>query len=60
MSHDGWSIVLVYGAGWIASTLIFIFAVFPERDRFEVRQAVRWGTVIVAHVCIWIVGMLNA
>jgi hypothetical protein len=61
MSHDFWSIILVYGiAGWIISTLFFIFSAFPERGRFEARRSLPWGAAIFVHFFLWIAGMLNA
>lgn len=59
--NDIWSIVTLAGlAGWVGSTLMFIFKAFPGRGVFEVRPALRWGGVLVVAYSAWIAGMLHA
>lgn len=61
MSNNIWSLVLLTGMlGWITSSLVFIFKVFPSRGQFEARPALKWGCVLVVFFTVWIVGLLNA
>ncbi|MFA7060288.1 MAG: hypothetical protein WC156_05660 [Pedobacter sp.] len=61
MSDNIWSLVLLTGMlGWITSSLVFIFKVFPGRGQFEARPALKWGCVFVVSFTVWIVGLLNA
>lgn len=61
MAHDIWSMVSLAGlAGWIVSTIIFIFKAFPEKGQFASRPAVRWGSGVAVSYIVWIVGLLNA
>jgi len=61
MSHDLWSIVLLIGAaGWIASSIFFMFKAFPERDIFNSASGMRWGGAVIVSFVVWIIGMLNA
>jgi len=59
--NDAWAIVTIIGfAGWLSSTLIFIFRVFPGLGRFEKRPAMIWGGLLAAFYVVWIAGLLNA
>ena len=59
--HTIWAVVMMAGlAGWLCSTLFFIFRSFPGRGRFLARPALTWGCVLVVSYVIWIVGMLHA
>ena len=61
MSDGVWSIVTLIGlAGWIISTMVFIFRAFPARGVFVARQARIWGGALIVSYGIWIVGMINA
>jgi hypothetical protein len=61
LSDGIWSIVTLIGlAGWIASAIVFLFRVFPGRDRFEAREARVWGAAVLISYAVWIAGMLNA
>ena len=61
MSDVVWSIVTLIGlAGWIISTIIFIFKAFPARGVFVAQQARIWGGALLASYAVWIVGMINA
>ena len=61
MSNEIWSIVTIIGlSGWITSMLVFLFKAFPGRDLFEVKQARKWGLMVLVSYGIWIAGMLNA
>jgi len=61
MANDFWSIVAIMGLlGWVASTIVFVFRAFPERNRFEAGAARVWGAAVVASFSIWIAGLLNA
>ena len=61
MAHNIWSMVSLIGlAGWITSTLCLIFRAFPEKGRFLVRPALRWGGVLAVSYIVWIIGLINA
>lgn len=61
MSDNAWSMVILAGlAGWIVSTIIFIFRAFPSRGVFVVQQARIWGVALLASFGIWILGLINA
>jgi len=52
--------MLVGMAGWLFTTLIFIFKAFPGNGEFAVRPALIWGAVLLVFYIAWITGMLNA
>jgi hypothetical protein len=61
MSDGVWSIVTLIGlAGWVISTIIFIFRSFPARGVFVAQQARIWGSVLLVSYAVWIAGMINA
>jgi hypothetical protein len=61
MSNDLWSIVTLVGlAGWVTSTIVFIFKAFPLRGVFAAQQARIWGGALIVSYSIWIVGLINA
>ncbi|WP_205743269.1 hypothetical protein [Geobacter sp. FeAm09] len=53
-------VTIVGFAGWLAAALIFLFAAFPERGRFEKRPAMVWGGVLAVCYAVWVAGLLNA
>ena len=61
MSDGMWSIITLIGlSGWVFSSIVFLFRVFPGRGRFEVCEARVWGAAVLVSYGVWIVGMLNA
>jgi hypothetical protein len=61
MSNISWSIVMLLGLyGWVIFTLLFIFKAFPEADKFDSRNALRWGPCILVFFFVWVAGLLNA
>ena len=61
MPNEIWAIVMLIAlAGWISSSLVFIFKSFPERGVFIVKHARIWGGAVLLFYGIWIVAMLNA
>ncbi|QEM68898.1 hypothetical protein FO488_12515 [Geobacter sp. FeAm09] len=59
--NEAWGMVTIVGfAGWLAAALIFLFAAFPERGRFEKRPAMVWGGVLAVCYAVWVAGLLNA
>jgi hypothetical protein len=61
MSNDFWSIFLLLGlAGWITSSIMLMFRVFPEKDVFNASSGMRWGGCVIVSFVVWVVGMLNA
>lgn len=61
MPNDFWAIVTLLSlAGWILSTLVFIFKAFPERGVFDPRSARTWGVAVLAFYTVWLIGMLLA
>jgi len=59
--NEAWAMVTIFGfAGWISSTLVFLFKTFPGQGRFEKRPAMVWGGILAAFYVVWITGMLNA
>ncbi len=56
-----WSVITLIGiAGWVSSTIVFLFRVFPGLGVFEAREARIWGLAVLVFYGIWIAGMLNA
>jgi hypothetical protein len=47
-------------AGWVASTIIFIFAAFTKNNKFLPKKGLLWGTVIVLFFALWVVGLKMA
>jgi hypothetical protein len=61
VSDSFWSVVIILSlAGWVTSTLFFIFRVFPSKDHFEARQALVWGGCTIVFYALWVVGLVNA
>lgn len=44
-------------AGWVASTIVFIFAAFTKDNKFLPRKGLFWGIVIVLFFALWVVGL---
>jgi len=56
-----WAALCVAGfAGWVASTIVFIFAAFTKDNKFLPRKGLFWGIVIVLFFALWVVGLKMA
>lgn len=54
----GWSFVALFGlATWIAGAFLFATRAFGEDDRLAPREARRWGTLFVAGLCLFVLGL---
>lgn len=61
MSHDIWSVVLLFGVvSWIVTSVVFMFYTFPQKGVFVVKSGIRWGGASLVSFFIWILGLLNA
>jgi hypothetical protein len=59
--HVGWTLLLLVGFfAWVGGAFAFASRAFDEEDRLIGAQAWRWGGVIAAGLCLWIVGMALA
>ena len=53
-----WAAVCVAGfAGWVTSTIVFIFRAFTKDNKFLPRKGLFWGITIVLFFALWVVGM---
>lgn len=50
--------MVVGGWGWVISLFLFFLRSFPARDRFDSREAVRWGGPATLSFILWIAGMM--
>lgn len=61
MGHDSGAMLLLTGLwGWIVSTFIFIFRVFPRQGTFQQGPALRWGAWVLFFFALWVAGLLAA
>ena len=56
-----WAVLALLGfLGWVAGAVLFIFRAVTPDDRFDKRQALTWGLLILAGLLIWLVGLTQA
>jgi len=57
----GWTCVLLVGfAGWVGSTIGFIFQGITRDNRLDKKKALMWGLGIVFFYTLWISGLYFA
>lgn len=56
-----WAALCVVGfAGWVTSTIVFIFTAFTKDNKFLPRKGLLWGIIIVMSFALWVVGLKMA
>jgi hypothetical protein len=57
----GWTFVLLAGfVAWVGGAFAFTWRAIDEHDRWVAAEARRWGAVIAAGLCAFVVGLLLA
>ncbi len=54
----GWSVIALLGlATWVLGAFLFATRAFGDDDRLVAREARRWGTLFVAGLCLFVLGL---